>query len=174
MEYSFAQVEDLVARLPITRDNFFVFEELLRQPYDIYRPVLDMLFDETIVVEDLMPAGGALQSPNEARVMVDSIFAEMRASLSEEDFREDVFKARVQSLVSGIRSGATVSRDTTSLHIDSSGAPIPSYVPTPDFIVGNDTNTMAPNPIEISRVGVIADAQKLLQQQYAAASKRIE
>jgi hypothetical protein len=61
-QYTIPQLEDLIQRLPIVPSNFGIFEALLGLPYDIYRPIMDLLFAGSIFPEDLVDQPADLRS----------------------------------------------------------------------------------------------------------------
>ena len=165
MSPTFARLEELIGRLPVTQDNYWVFEKLLEQPYDIYRPIMDMLFDGSIVVEDLMiPVGGTSQ-----RIADDSQAANRR--LTAWDATSQAVAERCLELISsGARPGAVVvDRDTGSMSINPDGSVGPVYAPATATLVGADSDAISPNPIQLARAGTLAAAQKAFQERYAAA-----
>ena len=164
MAPTFTQLEDLIGRLPIDADNYWVFEKLIEQPYDTYRPILDMLFDGTIVVEDLtIPPGSAtLAVEDDSRTANERLnsWSGTAASLG----------SRCAELIAGRRPGGVViTRDTSSLVVADDGSVGSTYAAETQTAVGADATVISPNPIELSRAGTLADAQKAVQSDYAAA-----
>ena len=169
MNLSFAQLEEYVSRLPIDDGNYYIFEELLKQPYDLYRPIMEMLFDGTIVVEDLMQPEG---TPPSSFAMQDADLAASRAAYSAWDVSPEALTRRCTELASGRYVGAAiVSRDPSSAFAAADGSPGALYVPSSSGAVGSDSNAIAPNPIELARAGSLEDAQKGIQEDFAAATQ---
>lgn len=56
MSKSVKEIESLIQRLPMTERNMPYYEALLRLPYEQYKPLLEMIVDEKITIEDLMPS----------------------------------------------------------------------------------------------------------------------
>jgi len=52
-QYTIPQLEALVAGLPLSASNYGTFQALLGLPYDIFRPIMDLLFSGAIFPEDL-------------------------------------------------------------------------------------------------------------------------
>ncbi len=164
MAPTFTQLEDLIGRLPIDADNYWVFEKLIEQPYDVYRPILDMLFDGTIVVEDLMiPPGSASLA-----VTGDAETADQR--LNSWNATSASVGSRCVELITGKRPGGVViTRDTSSIAVAEDGSIGSTYAAETQTAVGADATVISPNPIELSRAGSLTDAQKAVQEDYAAA-----
>lgn len=159
MQRTFTQIEDLVARLPITEDNYGIFEALLKLPYDIYRPVMDLLFEGRITPEDLVPAGSATPY-----LIASDYIGENARPVSQLDLSSQAMLNRCISLIGGTPVAATVvSVDLSSLTSDSSGRPIPAVVPIDPSLVGPDSLAIVPNPIEVLRAGGVIEAQKASQ-----------
>lgn len=163
---SFSQLEDLIARLPIDEDNYWIFERLIEQPYDVYRPIMDMLFDGTIVVEDLtippgVTAGSILQDARAAKWRLDSY------SVSDVGIQ-----GRCLELIASGRAGSTViGRDTSALSATVDGSIGAFYGPKTQTAVGGDSTVITPNPIELARAGSLVDAQKAIQEDFFAATE---
>lgn len=169
MNLSFAQLEEYVSRLPIDDRNYYIFEELIKQPYDLFRPIMEMLFDGTIVIEDLMQPEG---TPPSSLAMQDADLAASRATYSAWDVSAQAITRRCAELASGRYAGAAiVSRDPSAAFAAADGSPGALYVPSPSGVVGSDSNAIAPNPIELARAGSLESAQKGIQEDYAAASQ---
>jgi hypothetical protein len=167
MQLTFTQMQDYVNRLPVTEANYYIFEALLRQPYDLYRPIMDMLFDGTIVVEDLVAADGA---PATGAALADIAAARGRLALASRDATAEATSQRAQSLAYGVQPGAVVlQRDATPLTANPDGSPGSVYVPGTTSVVGADASSISPNPIELERAGSLEDAQKASQEAVIAA-----
>ena len=169
MNLSFAQLEEYVSRLPIDDGNFYIFEELIKQPYDLYRPIMDMLFDGTIVVEDLMQPEG---TPPSSLAMQDAGRAASRRAYSAWDVTTEALTRRCAELAAGRSAGAAVvPRDPSSAFAAADGSPGALYVPSDFGVVGSDSNAIAPNPIELARAGSMEAAQKAIQEDFGAAAQ---
>ena len=168
MEMTFAQIESYIARLPIDDRTYEVFEALLEQPYDVFRPLMDMLFDGTIVVEDLMAAPGTSIASASA-IRDDSMTAEAHLGYAGLDFA--TLGKRFAELASGRipPSMAVVDRDQSALAVEESGRPGGLFSPSVPAVVGTDANAYAPNPIEVARAGSAEAARKAAQERFIAA-----
>lgn len=160
---TFSRLEELIARIPLDDDNSWVFEKLLRQPYDVYRPIMDMLFDGTIVVEDLtVPPGASAQ-----RGWEDVSAARQRLTA---DASPEALGRRCAELIAGRRPGAVViTRDTSALDVADDGSVGPTYAPAGTSEVGADAAAISPNAIELARAGSLTAAQKAAQAALGAA-----
>ena len=160
---TFAQLEELIGRLAIDESNYWIFDKLLSQPYDVYRPIMDMLFDGTIVIEDLtIPAA------------VDSQTAIRDASGAIQRMTSDVSSLtlgnRCAELLAGKRPGSVVIvRDTSGLAVADDGSPGSTYTPATITAVGADSTEISPNAVELARAGSLEEAQKAAQANLAAA-----
>lgn len=159
MSRSIPQVEALVARLPITVDNEWVFEALLRLPFDIYRPILDLLFEGMIVPEDLVLPRGSVETgvnlTDDAQLVRD-----IRARTTPQG---DLLQTCIRLLAGHAPNAVAFERDTTSLSLE--GA---VYVPGELGHVGSDSAAVTPTPTDLDRAGDLARAQKDLQLRFAA------
>jgi hypothetical protein len=160
---TFAQLEELVGRLAISEDNYWVFDKLLEQPYDVYRPIMDMLFDGTIVIEDLtIPAAADTQSS-----VTDASRALQRLTVDSSPY---ALSNRCTELLAGKRPGAIViTRDTSALAAAADGSPGSTYTPATTTAVGADSSEISPNAIELARTGSLEEAQKAAQAGLGAA-----
>ena len=160
---TFAQLEELVGRLAISEDNYWVFDKLLEQPYDVYRPIMDMLFDGTIVIEDLtIPAAADTQSS-----VTDASRALQRLTVDSSPY---ALSNRCTELLAGKRPGAIViTRDTSALAAAVDGSPGSTYTPATTTAVGADSLEISPNAIELARAGSLEEAQKAAQASLGAA-----
>lgn len=166
MAPTFSQLEELVGRLPIDDSNYWIFEKLLEQPYDLYRPIMDMLFDGTIVIEDLT-------------IPPSADTAAIASDASAANARMDAWNAtassvgdRCRELIAGRRiGGAVITRDTSSLVVAEDGSVGSSYAPTTQTAVATDSTAISPNPIEVARAGSLEDAQKAAQEGFLAATE---
>ena len=166
-QYTFLELTDLIDCLPIYDEKIAVFEELIKQPYDLYRPIMDMLFNGTIVIEDLLPAG---KSTSASDALSDNYNAEAKRSISAWDISIEAIGNRCRDIISSKSSSmAFVGRDNTALLANEDGSPSTVFVQTVENVVGPDANAIAPNSIETSRSGSEAAAQKLIQQNFRAA-----
>lgn len=160
---TFAQLEELIGRLAIDESNYWIFDKLLRQPYDVYRPIMDMLFDGTIVIEDLTVPAGA-----DGQAVIDDTSSAMNRLTS--DSSSIALGDRCVELLSGKRPGSiTIVRDTSSLVVADSGAPGQTYAPATRSVVGADSTEISPNPIELARAATLEEAQKNAQAELGAA-----
>lgn len=168
------EVKSAFARLPINDANSGVFEALLRLPYDLYRPIIDMLLDGTIVVEDLVPAelAGGGSSYGRARAAAgDSEAAAARAVRWAEDISPSAILANVEAILAGGRPGAlAVPRDTSPILTDGAGRPIGVYASPGVSVLSADSQSASPNPIEVARAEEEGtDAGKYAQRALGAA-----
>ena len=169
MSLTFQQLEDFCSRLPVTSENRGVFEALLALPYDIFRPVMDMLFEGVIVIEDLY-APSQQMAAAAAIAATDSANAHRILAQSSNDVSSRALRARCIALASGTApSGVVLSRDGSSLLVDSNGAPSGAFASAGNTLLGADASTYVPNPIELARAGNLAAAQKAAQERLAAA-----
>lgn len=160
-------LEALFARLPITEENFGVFEALLRLPYDIYRPIIDLLFEEKIFWQDLLyPAGTGGHRAGMA--MMEDSRALPRTGW---DLSSEALAARCLEMLNGNSPGTVViARDTSAAVLNDAGTPgAGTYVPSVAAAIGADASTIVPNAIELERGGSVEDAQKEVQRLLSAA-----
>ncbi len=166
MAPSFLQLEELIGRLPIDESNYWIFEKLLEQPYDVYRPIMDMLFDGTIVVEDLTIPPSA----DSSAVFDDASSANHRITYWNATVAG--IGERCQELISGRRiGGVVISRDTSPLVVADDGSVGATYAPSTETAVANDASLITPNPIEVARAGSLESAQKAVQAEFLAATE---
>jgi hypothetical protein len=160
---TFAQLEELIGRLAIDQGNYWVFDKLLEQPYDVYRPIMDMLFDGTIVIEDLtVPAAVDTLSSTD-----DVSAARQRLTVNSSSL---ALGNRCAELLAGKRPGSVViTRDTSALAVAGDGSPGATYTPATSTAVGADSSEIAPNAIELARAGSLEEAQKAAQASLGAA-----
>ena len=167
MNYTLKTLEEYIARLDIKESNYYIFEALMKQPYDIYRPIMDMLFEGKIVIEDLILAKG--ETANYSQSYVNGTSA-----ISSWDVSAESVQARCIALASGTATSAYVNNvDTTALMVNSDGTISSSYVPTETSVVGSDSATVVPNAIEVARAGSYTNAQKSAQEALLAAISSI-
>ena len=104
--------------------------------------------------------------------MQDAELAASRAAYSTWDVSSEALTRRCAELASGRYVGAAiVSRDPSSAFAAADGSPGALYVPSSSGVVGSDSNAIAPNPIELARAGSLEDAQKGIQEDFAAATQ---
>ena len=160
---TFAQLEELIGRLAIDESNYWIFDKLLSQPYDVYRPIMDMLFDGTIVIEDLtIPAAADSQAAlRDASGSIQRLTA---------DSSPLTLGKRCAELLAGKRPGSVViTRDTSALAVAEDGSPGATYTPATTTAIGADSTEISPNAVELARAGSLEDAQKAAQASLAAA-----
>jgi hypothetical protein len=163
---TFSQLEELVGRLPIDDSNYWIFEKLLEQPYDLYRPIMDMLFDGTIVVEDLTIPPSA----DSSAVADDATAAAARMSVWNATVSS--IGDRCRELIAGRRvGGAVITRDTSHLVVADDGSIGATYAPSTETAVATDSTLISPNPIEVARAGSLEQAQKAAQEGFLAATE---
>ena len=160
---TFTQLEELIGRLAIDESNYWIFDKLLAQPYDVYRPIMDMLFDGTIVIEDLtVPAASDSQTS-----LRDASGAIQRMT---SDVSSVALGNRCTELLAGKRPGSIViTRDTSALAVADNGSPGTTYTPATITAVGADSTKISPNAVELARAGSLEGAQKAAQASLAAA-----
>lgn len=160
-------LEAMFARLPITEENFGVFEALLRLPYDIYRPIIELLFEEKIYWQDLLyPAGTGGHRAGMALIEDSRPLPRSGWDLSAEALAQ-----RCLEMINGSSpSTVVIARDTSAAVIGTDGTPgAGTYVPSVAAAVGADASAIVPNAIELSRSGSVEDAQKEVQRRLTAA-----
>ena len=166
--YTMRDMKGMIARLPMTDENYYIFEALLQLPYDIYRPLIEMLCEGRIYVNDLV-----LQAKNNnLRQFLNHFDIVTNAnSIGAIETTEARLKERLDQLaISGTRpSSVVVTNDTSSMNIDEDGNFVPIYFPESSSVIGADSNMIAPNPIQIARSGNLQDAQKAVQEDLGAA-----
>ena len=163
MNLTLKLLEAYIARIDVTESNYYIFEELLKQPYDIYRPIMDMLFDGTIVIEDLvMPSGQSIASSSSTT---------SSSQLSRWDISPTAVSSRCLALVNGTTTSVTVtSVDNSSLLTNPSTSLIgASYIPSETTVISTDSSMITPNPIEVARSTSYTEAQKSVQESLLAA-----
>lgn len=169
MPRTIPDIESLIARLPITTESFGIYEALLTLPYDIYKPILGMLFDGTITHEDLVDTVGAASAAG--RASADSTAAQNRYN-SSLDVSSEALAQRCIALIGGSPAGAVaLPRDTSAVGVGPSGEPGGGvFVPSAPTVVSSDLANISPNPIEIERAGGdLVRAQQASQQAVQAA-----
>ena len=166
------QVSARFGRLPISESNFGVFEALLRLPFDLYRPIVDMLLDGTLVPEDLLPPGDAGPAGSRAAVLAaDSGLAAGRAARWANDIDGEALRRHVEALLAGGRPGAVaLPRDASALAAGPDGRPTGAFAPAGVSVAGADSLSATPDPLEAQRAAEAgADAGKEAQAALAAA-----
>lgn len=156
------QLEDLVASLPITVGNAGVFEALLRLPYDLYRPIVDLLLDGAIAPEDLVDsllpraAGEALLRDAAGAAAV------LARAYAEGETSSTTLLARCQTLLAGGEPGAAVlDRDTSAAAIGPDGLPGGgSFAHPPQMFASGDASLCSPNAIQVLRAHSLPLARK--------------
>jgi hypothetical protein len=166
MNLTLKLLEEYVGRLQVTEDTYYIFEELLKQPYDIYRPIMDMLFDGTIVIEDLiMPTGQTAAYSN-------STTNGASTNTSSWDISSTSVANRCIALINGTKTSAVITSVDNSVLTTSNTTSLigSSYVTSETSIAGSDSTTAVPNPIEVARSSSYTDAQKAVQDALLAAT----
>lgn len=151
-------------RLDITADNMSVYVSLLTLPFDLFRPIIDMLLDESITIEDLTTPGNL--PPGTADALVASSSAGL--PIDEATLRQNVLGL----LQSGRAVAAMVPRDVTLVHTDRGGHPSGLYAAGGATSVSPDTTANTPSPLEViiaARTG--ADPRTIAQAALAAATQ---
>ena len=166
-QYSFREAEDFIHRLPIEKKNDFVIEELLKQPYDIFRPIMDMLFSGQIVFEDLI----SIEGVNSAGAQKDSEKAESKRELTSWDISQESMRARCIEIITNANNSsiAIIPRDNSALLVDELGNPVPAFTGAGMSVLSSNSDTSTPNVIETMRSGTEIDAQKDAQDNFRAA-----
>ena len=169
MDLAFTQLEALIARLPINESTYAIFDELLSQPYDIFRTVLDLLFEESVTVDDLtLP----VDAPYLGTLLADVHAAATALHAAGTDAGRLALMARCRQLMNGRHAcGTVVERDNSAFMVAKDGTLNGVYAPSEGTHVGADAATIVPNPIERARLGSIQAAQKDLQRTFLAASR---
>jgi hypothetical protein len=179
-----SQLEDGVSRLPIDVSNFGLFEALLGLPYDLFRPIMDMLLDGVISPEDLTDTGG--NTLGGSALLADSAAAAAAFQRAAYDVGPLALAARAAQLVlaAGSQSPYTlaataspasagsvaVARDQTAVAVDpATGAPVQSFAPGTYSDSSYDSSVGAPNAIQLLRAGNVAAAQKAASAEFAGA-----
>jgi hypothetical protein len=167
MQRTLPEVETLIARLPINDTNFPVFEALLRLNFDVYRPILDMLFDGTITPEDLVtPSSSAAALAADNTTLAG---ARYHGPWSQVD--PAAVSARCLALLSGKRpSQVVLPRDSSAVAISPTGAPASdgTFAPSAPLVASMDPMAVAPNPVEVARAGSVEAAAKAVQETLTA------
>jgi hypothetical protein len=114
------ELQALFGRLPINQTNAPLFQALLELPYDIYRPVMDLLLAEDIVPEDLLPPPGAAFGG-----------AINGAAAADYNVSPDALMARIRDLAGGARvtPGAVAVPTDPGLLLAEDGRPSGVFVP---------------------------------------------
>lgn len=165
------ELSDRFSRLPIAEENAGIFEALLRLPFDLYRPVMDMLLDGTLVIEDLIQAGGDGSGRRAAAASFDAAEAAALALRWRSDIDSASLRRNVDRVLSGRRPGAlALPRDNGPLLAGPDGIPSGAFVPGGVTVLGPDALAVRPNPIETARAdGTGEDARKMAQRNLGAA-----
>jgi len=145
-----------MARLPVNDDTYAVFEALLYLPYDTFRPIMDLLFDETIVPEDLVqPPEGRVAA---VRAVLDAATAQRAHRNPYSNVTPQAVAARCTELLRGRRPSTLVlPRDASAASVGTNGAPASAgaYAPAVPLVASTDPSFVAPNPIEVARSGSV-------------------
>lgn len=165
------ELSDRFSRLPIAEENAGIFEALLRLPFDLYRPVMEMLLDGTLVVEDLYQAGPDSSGRQTSAASSDAAGAAALALRWEADVDGTALLRNVTRLLSGGKIPAlAVPRDNSALLVGPDGVPTGAYVPGGVAILGSDALAALPNPIQTARAASSGeDARKAAQRTLGAA-----
>lgn len=165
------ELSDRFSRLPIAEENAGIFEALLRLPFDLYRPVMDMLLDGTLVVEDLFQVGPDPSGRQTAAASADAAEAAALALRWSADIDDDSLRRNVASLLAGGRPAAlTVPRDNGMLLAGPDGGPSGAFVPGGVTILGPDATATLPGPIERDDAALSGeDARKVAQRTLSSA-----
>jgi uncharacterized protein with NRDE domain len=159
---NFIQTQDYINRLDISDSTYEVFNELLNQPYDIFRPVMDMLFSEQISVNDLTLSNAINTSID---VLNDRDISDYNLLNNSQNLEVSELTKRCVNLLSNILpSGALIERDTSNLYIDDNGLPTSVYTPSSMTFVGNDSHFITPS-LTIKQTD-ISGAKKKLQSDF--------
>jgi hypothetical protein len=158
-------VRNDMARLPISEETVALFESLLLLPFDLFRPLVDLLLDGSAVIEDLFPAGGDRGAAGRSAAMAsDSTGAALRAAALSGEFDEAALRRRVTELLAGRRPGAlALPRDGTGVGLMPDGSPAQGYSPPGVSVTGSDSTTSSPSAIETERAGSPSAAAKAAQ-----------
>ena len=161
------ELSDRFSRLPIAEENAGIFEALLRLPFDLYRPVMDMLLDGTLVVEDLVQMGTDSSGRQSGAAVSDAAEAAAIALRWGSDIDDAALRRNVSRLLAGERIGAVaVPRDNSALLAGPDGSPSGTYVPGGVEILGPDALAALPNPIQTARAADAGeDARKIAQRE---------
>jgi hypothetical protein len=165
---SIPQLESLIGRLPITEENYGTFVALLALPYDLFRPIMDMLLAGVAFPEDLTDAqqnqlAGALK-------LADGNLARAALAAADPAVNTAALVATLEAAFAGRRASAVVlPRDQTAVGLGPDGGILPAYAPASQEVYSYDSDLTYPNAIEVLRAGSLAAARKAASAAFAAA-----
>jgi len=85
------QIESFVYRFPIDENNFPIYQELLKLPYKIYKPIVDLLCEGKITIEDLMLNDSELIKTNN-KVGNEKSLIEKENTMTESELKNYILK----------------------------------------------------------------------------------
>jgi Cdc6-like AAA superfamily ATPase len=161
MNYTFEQLEKSISKFVITEENYYIYEELLKQPYQIFRPIIDMLIENLISIEDL-----AVDEPNDT-MLTDYFNSKNDKDKYKDELKSDYLINKCIQLIQGkTPSSVLIQRDMSGLMVNELGIPTAQYVPEILSLVSTDSNSISPNQLEIIKSGSIQNAQKKIQDEF--------
>jgi hypothetical protein len=96
MQFSISEIEERIFRFNINETNQNIFLELINLPYDIYKPVIDLLISEEITPEDLQDKLETVSSS-----LTKARYASSANKAAEAYLDETLIKNEILRLVSG-------------------------------------------------------------------------
>jgi len=127
------KIQDYVYRFDINEDNFAVWSELLKLPYHIYKPIIELLSEEKITIEDLTVNGDTTRSNVK-------MFDERMKYSNKETMTESELKASIINLVNSKTRPTKVSLDREPI-ADAESPNITYAVPIDVVVTGGYENT---------------------------------
>ena len=162
MQFSILEIEERIFRLPINDENQETFIQLLELPYDIFKPIIDMLLREEITIEDLQDK---INTVKDSLIKSNySYYANQNAGtyLSEESVKSElknILKGVPPTFIPVIYDNST--EGSNSGNIDALGKANYS-------VQSLDFNSNSPDPLERSNTTSLTEAKKQQQQQFAS------
>jgi len=164
---SLPDLEERMRRLVIT-EHLGVYETLLRQPYDIYRPVMDLLLEGTIFPEDLS---------DDPLILARGARALAAAKAAQELSESYLTEAMAKSVLVGVANGKDaafipMAFDHNQQQIDDeTGAVNGQFIPAHLTAASTDFDSISPSAIERLRGGGLDGGKKLAQEAFLLAKQ---